>query len=173
LLFTDQVEQYLAPAKGRRQARRVLRELIAFAPTGRGTDLGAALAYVDRVLRRRAVVFIVSDFVAPRGTYARALDAVAARHDTIAVQLVDPRERELPDVGLLTVRDPESGQWRTIDTGSATVRSEYATRGARFDAEVRRSLERRGVDCIRLETGRGYVAPLVAFFRRRERRQTR
>jgi uncharacterized protein (DUF58 family) len=173
LLFTDQVEQYLAPAKGRRQARRVLRELIAFAPTGRGTDIGAVLAYVDRVLRRRAVVFIVSDFVAPRGTYARALDAVAARHDTIAVQLVDPRERELPDVGLLTVRDPESGQWRTIDTGSDAVRAEYAARGARFDAEVRRSLERRGVDCIRLETGRGYVAPLVAFFRRRERRQTR
>ncbi len=170
-LFTDHVEQYLAPAKGRLQARRVLRELVAFEPTGRGTDLSAALTYVDRVLRRRAVVFIVSDFQAPRGAYARALDAVAGRHDTIAVQLVDPRERALPDVGLLTVRDPESGRWRTIDTASSAVRSDYASRGARFDAELRHAFERRGVDFIRLETGRGYVASLVAFYRRRERRQ--
>jgi uncharacterized protein (DUF58 family) len=173
LTFTDRVEQYLAPGKGRRQARRVLRELVAFQPTGRGTDVDAALRYTDRVLRRRAVVFIVSDFLTPRATYTRALDAVAARHDTIAVQLVDPRERTLPDVGLLTVRDPESGRWRTIDTGSAAVRSDYASRGTRFDDELRRSFERRGVDCIRLETGQSYVAPLVAFFRRRERRQVR
>jgi uncharacterized protein (DUF58 family) len=171
LLFTDRVEQYLAPAKGRRQARRVLRELVAFQPVGRGTDLSSALLYIHRVLRRRAVVFIVSDFQTPRGTYARALDAVAGRHDTIAVQLVDPRERVLPDVGLVTVRDPESGRWRTVDTSSAVVRADYAARGERFDAEVRRSFERRGVDCIRLETGRGYLGPLVAFFRRRERRQ--
>jgi uncharacterized protein (DUF58 family) len=171
--FTDRVEQYIAPAKGRRHARRVLRELVAFQPEGRGTDLSTALGYVDRVLRRQAVVFIVSDFQAPRGAYARALDAVAAHHDAIAIQLVDPRERALPDVGLLTVRDPETGGLRVIDTGSAAVRTAYAERGARFDTEVRRAFERRGVDTIRLETGRSYVAPLVAFFRRRERRQLR
>ncbi len=169
--FTDRVEQYVAPAKGRRHVRRVLRELVAFRPTGRGTDLAAALAYVNRVLHRRAVLFLVSDWMAPADGVRRELAIAARRHDTIAVQLVDPRERELPAVGLVTVRDPESGRWQTLDTGSAAVRAEYAARGARFDAQVRQTLQRRGVDLIRLETGRGYVGPLVAFFRRRERRQ--
>jgi uncharacterized protein (DUF58 family) len=167
--FTDRVERYVAPGKGRRHVLRVIRELMAFEPTGRGTDLTAALAYVNRVTTRRAVVFIVSDWIA--AGYERELDVTARRHDTVAVQLVDPRERELPDVGLTAVTDPETGRWAYLDTHSPAVRAAYLDRGAAFDATVRSALRRRGIDHIRLETGRDYVAPLLAFFRRRERRR--
>jgi uncharacterized protein (DUF58 family) len=167
--FTDRVEQYVAPSKGRRHVLRVIRELFAFAPSGSGTDLAAALAYVNRVTTRRAVVFIVSDWVA--SGYERELDVTARRHDTIAVQLVDPRERELPDVGVAAVRDPESGRLSYLDTSSPVVRAAYQARGVSFDAAVRSTLRRRGIDHIRLETGRDYVAPLLAFFQRRERRR--
>jgi hypothetical protein len=136
---------------------------------GAGTDLGQVLAYVNRVTTRRAVVFIVSDWVA--SGYERELDVTARRHDTIAVQLVDPRERELPDVGVAAVADPESGRVGYLDTSSARVRAAYEARGVAFDAAVRGALRRRGIDHIRLETGRDYVAPLLAFFQRRERRR--
>jgi uncharacterized protein (DUF58 family) len=167
--FTDRVEQYVAPGKGRRHVLRVIRELMAFEPAGSGTDLAQALAYVNRVTTRRAVVFIVSDWIA--AGYERELDVTARRHDTIAVQLVDPRERELPDIGLAAVADPETGRWSYLDTASAVVRAAYQDRGVSFDATVRSALRRRGIDHIRLETGRDYVAPLLAFFRRRERRR--
>ncbi|HWZ59605.1 MAG TPA: DUF58 domain-containing protein [Gemmatimonadaceae bacterium] len=167
--FTDRVEQYVAPGKGRRHVLRVIRELMAFAPSGVGTDLAQALAYVNRVTTRRAVVFIVSDWMA--AGYERELDVTARRHDTIAVQLVDARERELPDVGLAAVRDPETGRVAYLDTSRRDVRTAYQERGVAFDAAVRGALRRRGIDHIRFETGRDYVAPLLAFFRRRERRR--
>jgi len=168
-LATDTVEQYVPPAKGRRHALRVLREMVTFAPQRPGTNLGAALAYVNRVLTRRAVVFVLSDWLTTG--YEHELDVTARRHDTIAVQLIDPRERVLPNVGLLTVRDPENGAWRHVDTGSSAVRTAFHQRAVAFDAALLRTLQGRGVDLIRLETGRSYVAPLLRFFRGRERRR--
>ncbi len=168
-LATDRVEHYVPPAKGRRHALRVLRELVAFAPAHRGTDLGAALAYINRVLTRRAVVFVLSDWLTR--AYEPELEITARRHDTVAVQLIDPRERELPDVGLVTLRDPESGAWQYVDTARADVRAAFRQRAAALDATLARTLAGRGVDLIRLETGRSYVAPLLRFFRQRERRR--
>jgi uncharacterized protein (DUF58 family) len=168
-LATDMVEQYVPPAKGRRHALRVLREMVTFSPQRAGTNLGEALAYVNRVLTRRAVVFVLSDWLTTG--YEQELDITARRHDTIAIQLVDPRERVLPNVGLLTIRDPESGAWRHVDTGSSAVRAAFQQRAAGFDSALVRTLQARGVDLIRLETGRSYVAPLLRFFRRRERRR--
>jgi uncharacterized protein (DUF58 family) len=172
IVCTDRVERYVPPGKGRRHALQVLRELVtsagARAGAGAGTDLAAALDYANRVLHRRAVVFVLSDWMATG--YEVALGATAHRHDTIAVQLVDPRERALPDVGLVTLRDPETGAWRTVDTARADVRAEFARRGAAFDAALVRGVRRVGVDLVRLETGRSAVPPLLAFFRRRERR---
>jgi uncharacterized protein (DUF58 family) len=169
LWFTDRVEQFVAPSKGRRHVLRVIRELFAFQPAGTGTDLAVALAYVNRVARRRAVVFIVSDWIA-KG-YEHELDVTAQRHDVIAVQLVDRRERELPNVGVAGVLDPESGRVAYVDTSSAAVRTAYAARGEAFDVAVRQVMRRRGIDHIRLETGRDFVGPLLAFFQRRERRR--
>ena len=167
VLFTDRVEQFVPPRKGRRHVLRVIRELLSFAPGGSGTDLAAALDFVNHVVRGRAVIFIVSDFLA--SGYDSALTATARRHDTIAVRVYDPRERELPAVGLIAVRDAESGEWRYIDSSSRIVRDEFRRQADEFDAALAHSLRRQGVDLIRLETGRSYVAPLLAFFRMRER----
>jgi uncharacterized protein (DUF58 family) len=167
VLFSDHVERFVPPNKGKRHVMRVIRELLAFQAEGRGTDLAAALEFVNRVLSRRAVVFIVSDW--RTAGYERELEIAARRHDTIAVQLGDPRERELPDLGLITLRDPETGEWHYVDSSDPGVRSHLQERAAQFDAALRRSLQRLGVDLIRLQTGEGYVAPLLSFFRRRER----
>jgi uncharacterized protein (DUF58 family) len=163
---TDQVEHYVAPRKGRRQALRVISDLLAFRPTRPGTDLGAALAYLEPMIRRRAVIFLISDFLSTG--YEPPLARLARRHDLIAIQLTDPRERELPDVGLVTLWDPESGSWRVVNTGDEGVRARFRSRAAAFDAALERRLAESGADLLRLETGRTYAEPLLAFFRRRE-----
>jgi len=167
LLATDRVERFTAPRKGRRHALRVISELLAFEPEGRGTDLGAALGALEPALRRRAVIFVVSDFLT--AGYESWLARLARRHDLVAIQLTDPRERELPDVGLVTLWEPESGDWRVVDTGDAEVRERFRARAEAFDRELERMLLDRGADLLRLETGRSYAEPLLAFFRRRER----
>jgi uncharacterized protein (DUF58 family) len=167
VLATDRVESFTAPRKGRRHALRVISELLAFEPAGRGTDLAGALGTLEASLRRQAVIFVVSDFMATG--YEAALARLARRHDVIAVQIVDPRERALPDVGLVTLWDPESGDWRVVDTGDSQVRERFRERSESFDRGLERLLLERGADLLRLETGRSYAEPLIAFFRRRER----
>lgn len=167
VLFTDRVERYVPPTKGRKHALRLLRELLSFEPQALGTDLRGALDFVNRVLRRRAVVFIVSDFLG--SGYEAALRRVARRHDAIVLQPKDPRERELPRVGLLALRDPESGRWGYVDTSSRLIRAEFGGRARHFDAGLQRFLHRAGADLIPLETDRDYLPALLAFFRMRER----
>jgi uncharacterized protein (DUF58 family) len=171
LLATDRVEAYTQPRKGRRHALRVMCELLAFTPEARGTDLDIPLSTLESSLRRRAVVFVVSDFLATG--YEPALARLARRHDVVAIQIVDPRERELPDVGLVTLWDPETGDWRVVDTADRRVRERFAERAQAFDRALERMLAERGADLLRLETGRSYAEPLLAFFRRRERMQWR
>ena len=168
---TDQVEHYVAARKGRRQALRVISDLLGFRPARTGTDLGAALAYLEPMIRRRAVIFLVSDFLS--AGYEPPLARLARRHDLIAIQVTDPRERVLPDVGLVTLWDPESGNWRVVNTGDAGVRERFRGRGAAFDARLERMLNESGADLLRLETGASYAEPLLAFFRLRESRQWR
>jgi uncharacterized protein (DUF58 family) len=170
-MFTDRVEAFIPPAKGKRHALRVIRELLAFRPVGRATNLAAALQYAIRVLPRRAVIFVVSDWL--DDGYATELEIAARTHDIIGVHVVDSRERELPDVGLLTLRDPERGDWVTIDTTSEAVRTRFRDRAAAFDAGLTSRLRRSGADVVRVRTGESYVGPLLAFFRRRERLQVR
>ena len=167
VLFTDRVERYVPPIKGRRHALRLLRELLSFEPRGLGTDLGAALDFVNCVLRRRAVVFIVSDFLG--SGYESALQRTARHHDAIALQLADPRERELPDVGLVALRDPESERWGYVDTGSRRMRAEFQHRARDFDIRLQRFLRRAGADPLQLETDRDYLPALLTLFRMRER----
>ena len=167
LLFTDRVERYVAPAKGRRHTLRVISDILAFEPSGTGTDLGAALADLEPMLRRRAVIFILSDFLTP--DYDTTIARLARRHDVVALHLVDPRERDLPDAGIVTLWDPESGEWRRVDTGDERVREYFHRRAQEFDLGLDRRLRERGVDLLRLETGRSYAEPLLTFFRRREK----
>jgi uncharacterized protein (DUF58 family) len=167
MLFTDRVEHHIEPAKGRRHTLRVISDLLAFEPAGAGTDLGAALAEVEPTLRRRAVIFILSDFLSP--DYDTTIARLARRHDVVALHLVDPRERALPDAGIVTLYDQESGEWLRVDTSDPRVREHFHRRAHEFDRSLERRLRERGVDLLRLETGESYAEPLLTFFRRREK----
>jgi len=167
--FTDRLERYVPPRKGRRQVLRVISELLAHDPAARGTDLAASLQALEPLLRRRSVLFLVSDFLADG--WRPALGRLARRHDVIAVHLVDPRERELPDVGLLALEDAETGAWRWVDTASPRVRERARAAAIRFDRDL--AVEEAGADLLRLDAGEPYGEALLAFFRRRERMQWR
>jgi uncharacterized protein (DUF58 family) len=175
LLVTDRIEWFVPPRKGRRHALRLIRDLLAFQPEGRGTDLAGALDYAGRLFRSRSVVFVFSDFLLGGGwePFGRALSRTAVRHDVVAVRLGDPGDRQLPRAGLLTVRDPETGGTSVVDTGSARVRREYTERMDRELARARALFRRHGVDEIELRTDQPFTAPLLGFFRRRERRRSR
>jgi uncharacterized protein (DUF58 family) len=168
---TDRVERFVPPGRGRRHALRVINDLLAFEPAGTGTDLSAALRFLEPVLRRRAVIFLVSDFLT--SGYQAALARLASRHDVIALQLYDPRERELPDLGLVTFHDRESGAWRVVDTTDRATRDRFNRSAADFDRSFQEDIRFSGGDFVRLETGRPYAESLITFFRRRERAQGR
>lgn len=165
--FTDRLERYVPPRKGRRQVLRVISELLGHEPAGRGTDLAGSLLALEPLLRRRSVLFLVSDFLADG--WRPVLGRLARRHDVIAVQLVDPRERELPDVGTVALQDTETGAWRWVDTTSPRVQDAVRAKVARFDAELAGAVEEGGADLLRLDAGEPYGERLLAFFRRRER----
>lgn len=171
LLFSDQVERYLPPRKGRGHAFRLLRELLGHQRASRGTDLRPALEHLLRVLKRRATIFLVSDLRA-RG-YERSLKMLARRHDLVVLRTCDRRERALEDCGLVTVEDPESGQLRTLDTGSAAVRAAWAKAALRQERAWQDLLRRAKIDVAELDTEVDLASTLHRLFQRRERRQSR
>jgi uncharacterized protein (DUF58 family) len=164
---TDRIERFVPPRRGRRHALRLINDLLAFAPARPGTDLGEALRFVEPVLRRRSVIFLVSDFLT--SGYQPALERLARKHDVIALQLYDPRERDLPNVGLVSFYEPESGAWRLVDTASVATRELFSQRAREFDQALQRAIGQSGGDLVQLETGQSYAEALIAFFRRRER----
>jgi len=167
LLFSDRVEAFIPPKQGRRHVLRCIRDLFTTEPESRQTDLTAAFTYLLRVLSRRSIVLCVSDFF--DDGYASMLRAVSRRHDTVAVEIVDPREENLPNVGLLDLTDAETGDTVTIDTRSEQARLEYE-RAARERREKTKALFRRTqVGHVPIRTDEDYVEPLVEFFRRRNR----
>ncbi len=168
LLFSDRVEQVIPPRKGRRHALRVIRDLVAFQPAGRSTDLAASLTYAVRLLNHRSIVVILSDFLAPN--WERPLQRLAARHEVVAVTVDDPRERALPASGWLDLEDAESGQRVMIDAGSREVRGRLASLAERRVEERRRGLAAAGVDHVALITGQDYALPLRRAFALRAKR---
>ena len=167
MFFTDRVEYWLRPAKSRRHVLRLMSDLLTFEPAGTATDLGAALRELEPTLRRRAVIFVLSDFLATG--HEAVLGRLARRHDVIGLQLVDPRERTLPESGLVTLWDPETDAWRRVDTDAPAVRQYFAQRAEAFDRGLAQTLRELNVDLLRLETAKSYAEPLLTFFRRRER----
>jgi uncharacterized protein (DUF58 family) len=168
LMFTDRVERYIPPSKGRSQVLRVIREVLAFEPEHRGTEIAAALEYAGRVLVRRAVVFVISDFL-DEG-YERALNVLNRKHDVIAVDITDPREGELVGVGLLELEDAETGRRVTLDTGWREPQKSLLSAGQKRSAALRRRLGRLDVDLIPINAAHSYVEPLVEFFATRAKR---
>jgi uncharacterized protein (DUF58 family) len=166
VLFSDRVEQYVAPARGHDHALRIVRDLLALEPAGSGTDLAQALRFARRVMKRRGIVAVISDFQAEG--YERPLGILRRRHDVIALHLWDPRETEAPAVGLIALLDPETGARVVVDASSPEVRRRLRTATLEPAREVFR---RTGVDAVALSTAQSYERPLAAFFKRRERRR--
>jgi uncharacterized protein (DUF58 family) len=171
LAFTDRVELFVPPRKGTKHVMRIVRELLALRPEGRGTAIGPALEELGRVLRQRSVVFVVSDFL--DDSWDRPMRMARRRHDVVPVVVQDAAERELPPMGLVEFTDPETGVRRLVDTGRRAVRRRFAE-AAQAKAETRdRLLRGMRLDPIEITTGEDFVAPLSASFRRRERRRAR
>jgi uncharacterized protein (DUF58 family) len=169
IVFSDQVELFIPPKKGRAHVWRVIREVLVFRPKGRGTDLQTALEFLRRVSRRRAVTFLLSDF--EDEGYEHQLRVAGRRHDLTAVSVLDPRELELPAVGLIELEDAETGARRIIDTSDRRVRAQLE-RANREQYERRRELFlAAGVGQLELRTDRPYIDDIVRFFRARERRR--
>lgn len=165
LLFASKPERYVRPAGGSTHVLRVVREVLWAQPETRGTDIGAALEYLTGVQKRRATVFLVSDFLT--GDYARQLRAAARRHDIIALRVREPLDEALPDAGIICLTDAESGEPVDVDTGSAAVREAYAAHVRDLDDDRKRLFGSLGVDEIRVRVGEDYVPALLAFFKRR------
>ncbi len=168
LLFSDQVERVIPPRKGRRHALRVIRDLVAFEPVGRRTNLAASLSYASRLLRHHSIVVVLSDFIADG--WERPLRRLAARHEVVAITVDDPREHALPDAGWIEMLDAESGRRVLVDTGSRDVRTRVSGLAERRREERSRTLTSVGADEVPLETGRDYALPLRRAFARRARR---
>jgi uncharacterized protein (DUF58 family) len=166
--FCDAVLDYFPPRKGKGTVLRLIRQLVSVEPVGRPTNLAVALEYLSRVQKRRAVVFLISDFLAPEARQAMAL--CGARHDLIAVSVADPREQALPDVGFITLADAETGQRVELDTRHPRVRAMFAASAAQRSAELGAQLRKVGVDQLALRTDEDYLKNLRRFFRMRERR---
>ena len=173
LLFTDRVELLVPPRKGRSHVLRMVRDLLVFQPVGSGTDIRLALDMVHQMLKRRSIVFLVSDFLADPESYRQAMLVTNRRHDVVAFDLNDPLEYEMADVGLLALEDAESGQLRWVDTGSKEWKREFTDRVARLEEGKREVFTAAGVDRISVTTERDYVAELGAFFKDRLRRLRR
>ena len=168
ILFSDHVELFIAPKKGRLHTLRIIREILFFEPAGRGTEPGIALRHLNHVLHRRSVVFLISDFQAP--DFSRELGVTARRHDLIAIPIVDPREEDLPNVGLVTLEDAETGEQLEIDTSSRKGRLAFLKAVERQTAERLRQFRTKRIDTIPLQTDEDYLPALRTFFRTRERR---
>jgi uncharacterized protein (DUF58 family) len=168
ILFSDHVELFIPPKKGRLHTLRLIREILFFEPTGKGTQPAAALDYLNQVVHRRSVVFLISDFQAP--DFSKALAVTSRRHDLIAIPIIDPREEDLPDVGLLTLEDAETGEQIEINTSDRTTRLAFLKAVDQRTKERLRDFRQKRIDAISLQTNQDYVPALRTFFRNRERR---
>jgi uncharacterized protein (DUF58 family) len=174
LIFTDRLELFIPPRKGRRHVLRLIRDLLAFQPGGTGTNLKLGLDTINHMLKRRGIIFLISDFLAPPESYRPALQITNRRHDVIAVTLADPREHaEWPNVGLVALEDAETGQLQWVDTGSRHWRQAFTERVDELRHARNRVFRQAKVDRIDISTGAEYITPLTTFFERRARRLRR
>ena len=173
LIFTDKVELFIPPRKGRRHVLRLIRDLLAFQPKGYQTDLKLGLETLNHVLKRRSIIFLLSDFLSSPNSYSSILQVSNRRHDIIAVTLSDPREQEWPNVGMVALEDAETGQVQWIDTGSRQWRRAFMERVEELRLARERVFRRAKVDRIDISTDGDYTIPLTNFFEQRARRLRR
>ncbi len=168
-LSTTKIEKYLPPRKGRRHALKVIRELVCFNPKERGTSLSNSLSYISKVVRRRSIVFLISDFIDDPVSLKKPLSLLSAKNDVIAVRVSDPRELELPDVGLIELEDGETGEQMLVDTSSPEFSKNFSALAHGRTASLKKALRRSRVDIVDISTSESWAKPLMGFFKRRAR----
>ena len=168
ILFSDEVEKYIFPKKGRSHVLRVVRELLYHKPVGKGTSIKTAIEFLLQVAKRKSVVFLISDFIDQ--DYIKALRIANRKHDIIGIQLYDPMEKDLPEIGMVKVHDPETGEQFWIDTGSYRERTNFsATRAKQFE-RFKKNCEQINFDLIQISINEDFVEPIMTYFKKREKR---
>ena len=165
ILFSDRVEKYIPPKKGKGHMLRIVREMLSFEPQSSGTSLSEPLRFLTNVTRKRCTAFILSDFMAP--PFVEAMRIASGKHDLVALNISDRREKQLPDVGFIRVTDPETGTEKWTDTSSARIRKEYAEQWKLHDESVSNAFISCGVDAAAISTGDDYIKPLISLFKHR------
>ncbi|MBE2223815.1 MAG: DUF58 domain-containing protein [Anaerolineae bacterium] len=170
LIFTDQVELFIPPRKGRRHVLRLIRELLAFEPQSKGTDIKLALDTINQIVKRRSILFMISDFLEDPAHYRKTLAMTNRRHDIIAVDLSDPMEHDIANVGLLTLEDAETGELTWVDTSDKKWQQAFHNRVDKLEEEKHQAFIRSSVDRINIGTDMDYINPLTGFFQQRAKR---
>ena len=167
ILFSDKIEKYIPPKKGKKTILHIIRELLQHETTSAGTDLAGALRYLNNIQKKRTIAFVLSDFISP--DFSLPLQLVARRHDLVGIHIYDQLEQALPDVGLLRVRDAETGQIRIIDTSSSTLRDQHSQWFEQHQADSKELFVRSGSDLLSIATGEDYIKTLLGFFKNRKK----
>jgi len=165
MFFSNRVEKYIPPKKGRKHILHIIRELIEFEPESSHTDLNEPLKYLTNIIKKRCTSFIISDFICP--DFDQSLRVAARKHDIVALKIYDDRERELPDLGLVKFRDPESGKTKWIDTSISAIRQSYQQKWDEADREIRQLFAKYSIDYTKIDTAEDYVKPLMVLFKNR------
>lgn len=168
LLFTDKIEKFVPPRKGRKHVLRIVREVLSFKPEGNKTNLRAALEYLNKAVKKRSIVFLLSDFI--DDGFEKILRVVSKKHDLIGIVLEDRREKEIPQLGLIKVIDSETETEKWIDTSSMHFRNEFVVRTKQLYEKRKYIFRSNKIDSVNIQTGENYIKPLVQFFKLRERR---
>lgn len=169
ILFTDKVEKYLPPAKGTKHVLHVIRELLYFKPSGKGTDINGALQYLNRIARKKSVVFLISDFT--NDDYEKAMRITNRKHDLVVIKVFDPREKEIPAIGLVRLKDNETGEEIVIDGSSESLRKTLTERWNARETHLADFLSRSGIDYVSLDDTAPYIKTIVQFFKKRTRQR--
>lgn len=165
IFFSDQIEKYIPPKKGKSHVLRIIRELIDFRPQHLKTNVGQSLKFLTNVIRKRCTAFVLSDF--QDSNYEDALKLANKKHDIVALQVSDPRESTMPDVGLVNMLDAETGESMWVDTADRSVRKAFEIHAKKQEEQIRQACSRSGVDLAMLQTDRSYIQPLSNLFKRR------
>ena len=173
LIFTDKPELIVPPRKGKRHVLRMVRDLLVFPPEGSGTSIESALDTINRVVKRRSIIFLISDFLVEPESLRSSLAATNRRHDIIALDLHDPMEHQIPDVGLMVLEDAETGELEWVDTSNKAWKEAFEARVLDLEQQKRRLLSSLAIDHIQISTDKDYVVELNEFFARRSRRRAR
>ncbi len=168
MIFSDKIEKFIPPRKGKQHVLRVIREILYFKPEDSRTDLNVALEYLSRVIKRKSIVFLISDFLTEN--YEKSLQVANKKHDIIAIDIIDPREVEMPSVGLLELEDAETGETVMVDTSNPAIRGSFYSQSKEERETREKFFKSIGVDNITINTDRSYVEPITKFFRMRARR---